>query len=559
MNFGKDNTTQNRIDKKIENKNSDEDKLLKINDNIEINNLKGDEVCDNKTTIQSDGSQRKFSPKYFYRVLANNEKVDRIWLVYSPIKDCVFCFCCKMFSNEKCHSDLATVGISDWRHLSDKLISHERSQYHIQSVKSWFELKIRIEMNETIDKRHQELIEKEHNHWKNVLIRILSIIQFLATNNDSFRGSSDVLYTKNNGKFLGLIEMSAKFDPVILEHVNRIKNKETHVHYLGYEIQDELIKMMAAEVKQRIIDSIKTAKYFSIIMNTTPDISHNEQLTILIRIINMDNKNTTSAPVINEYFLDFINVKSTTGLNLSEILISQLKIYNIDLKDCRGQAYDNGSNMIEQYKGLPFIINALEEVSDDINDLIARSEALSLLKEVSSYEFILSMIIWYDILIETNIVSKSLQSHNMDMCVSTKLVFGLLEYLKNYREKGYELAKNKSNELANLAIKSLDKRFKQLESYSNNFGFLYRIGKLKAMQDDELMKYCKDLHMILSDECSKDIDGQDLFAELLIFRTLVDEEITPLQALSELKNTNGSFPNITIPLRIMLTIPVTSA
>jgi len=64
------------------------------------------------------------------------------------------------------------------------------------------------------------------------------------------------------------------------------------------------------------------------------------------------------------------------------------------------------------------------------------------------------------------------------------------------------------------AIKSLDKRFKQLESYSNNFGFLYRIGKLKAMQDDELMKYCKDLHMILSDECSKDIDGQDLFAEL---------------------------------------------
>lgn len=99
---------------------------------------------------------------------------------------------------------------------------------------------------------------------------------------------------------------------------------------------------------------------------------------------------------------------------------------------------------------LPFIINDLEEVADDINDLVARSEALSLLKEVSSYEFILSMTIWYDILIETNIVSKSLQSHNMDICVSTKLVFGLLECLKKYREKGYELAKNKSIELANL-------------------------------------------------------------------------------------------------------------
>jgi len=62
-----------------------------------------------------------------------------------------------------------------------------------------------------------------------------------------------------------MIEMLTKFDPVILEHVNRIKNKETHVHYLGHEIQDELIKMMAAEVKKKLIDLITTAKYFSII------------------------------------------------------------------------------------------------------------------------------------------------------------------------------------------------------------------------------------------------------------------------------------------------------
>lgn len=53
-------------------------------------------------------------------------------------------------------------------------------------------------------------------------------------------------------------------------------------------------------------------------------------------------------------FLDFINVKSTMGLYVSEILISQLKIYNIDVKDGRGQAYDNNSNMIGQYKGVQF-------------------------------------------------------------------------------------------------------------------------------------------------------------------------------------------------------------
>lgn len=31
--------------------------------------------------------------------------------------------------------------------------------------------------------------------------------------------------------------MLNKFDPVIIEHLKRIKNHETHVHYLGHEIQ----------------------------------------------------------------------------------------------------------------------------------------------------------------------------------------------------------------------------------------------------------------------------------------------------------------------------------
>lgn len=44
-----------------------------------------------------------------------------------------------------------------------------------------------------------------------------------------------------------MIEMLAKFDPVLLEHVNRIKNKEIHIYYLENEIQDELIKIVTSE------------------------------------------------------------------------------------------------------------------------------------------------------------------------------------------------------------------------------------------------------------------------------------------------------------------------
>lgn len=86
-------------------------------------------------------------------------------------------------------------------------------------------------------------------------------------------------------------------------------------------------------------------------MDCTPDISHNEQLSLLFRVVNMNDDNSLDSE-IQEYFLDFISVQSTTGLNLSNILIDKLNEYGIDIMNCRGQAYENGSNMVSKYKGV---------------------------------------------------------------------------------------------------------------------------------------------------------------------------------------------------------------
>lgn len=78
------------------------------------------------------------------------------------------------------------------------------------------------------------------------------------------------------------------------------------------------------------------------------------------------------------------------------------------------------------------------------------------------------------------------------------------------------------------------------------------------MKEDELLKYCKDLYLVLSDGDLNDLERLDLFSELLIFRMMINDNKTPLKALGILKKTNGAFPYISIALRIMLTIPVTS-
>jgi hypothetical protein len=61
----------------------------------------------------------------------------------------------------------------------------------------------------------------------------------------------------------------------------------------------------------------------------------------------------------------------------------------------------------------------------------------------------------------------------------------------------------------------------------------------------------------VSDE--KDVSECDLFDELVICRNIVDESETPLQVLRTLKKCNEAFPNLSVAIRIMLTIPITSA
>ncbi len=182
---------------------------------------------------------------------------------------------------------MANEGFNDWSHLSSRLREHETSPNHVSNMTNWYELCNRLQKDQTIDKAAQRQLEKEKDHWRKVLLRILVIVKFLAKHNLAFRGSNSKLYEDSNGNFLGMVEMLAEFDPVIQEHIRRITNEETHVHYLGPRIQNELIHLLACDVKVEIMKKIKSAKYFSVILDCTPDASHREQMSLIIIYVDL--------------------------------------------------------------------------------------------------------------------------------------------------------------------------------------------------------------------------------------------------------------------------------
>ncbi|XP_039866244.1 zinc finger MYM-type protein 1-like [Simochromis diagramma] len=288
---------------------------------------------------------RAFHTSLKFKILPNGEKVHRSWLVYSPQNNAVFCFACKLFSVKDIK--LSTEGFSDWSNINIRLRGHECSQDHIQCMLKWRELDTRLKKSMAIDQQELTLLEAERKKWREILKRLLSITLSLASRNLSFRGSSDCLYEPDNGNFLKEVELMATYDLVMANHLANIKDEGSHTHYLSPETQNELIQIISSETFRAIVKQIQLAKYFSIILDCTPDVSHTEQMSVIVRIVCFQ-----AQPDIKEYFLGYINVEQTTGLNLSNVVLDKLKELGIPFENCRGQAYDNGANMKGKKQGV---------------------------------------------------------------------------------------------------------------------------------------------------------------------------------------------------------------
>jgi len=78
-------------------------------------------------------------------------------------------------------------------------------------------------------------------------------------------------------------------------------------------------------------------------VDSTPDISHIDQLSVTVRY-GLDDK-----PI--ERFLQFVSIFRYYGQTFYNVVLKFFTEKRISLDDCRGQSYNNATNMSRKYNG----------------------------------------------------------------------------------------------------------------------------------------------------------------------------------------------------------------
>ncbi|XP_047143099.1 uncharacterized protein LOC124817286 [Hydra vulgaris] len=169
----------------------------------------------------------------------------------------------------------------------------------------------------------------------------------------SLQATGKTLVTSwNRGNFLELVSLLSNYDHVLKEHSIRLQQLLESglitVSYLSPSVQNEFISLLGDAVKQESICEIKKAKFYGILLDSTPDIFHTEQMSQVIRYAKIDNRNVE----VKESFLGFIPLSGKKADSITQEIVQSLEKDGLDLKLCRSQGYDNATTMSGIHTGV---------------------------------------------------------------------------------------------------------------------------------------------------------------------------------------------------------------
>jgi hypothetical protein len=139
--------------------------------------------------------------------------------------------------------------------------------------------------------------------------------------------------------------------------------------FLSNDSQEKIVKLIAESITNILTEKLFHCRAWSIMVDTTPDVAHNEQISICCRIISPDGE-------ASEHLLACRRICGTTSAELYAAIISVLNEKSISLSKLVAQTYDGASNMSGEYSGLQALVR--QNIGDRVTFVHCNAHILNL-------------------------------------------------------------------------------------------------------------------------------------------------------------------------------------
>ncbi|XP_047264700.1 zinc finger MYM-type protein 1-like [Capsicum annuum] len=308
--------------------------------------------------------------------------------------------------------------------------------------------------------------EKTKDEYRVCLNASIDVARYHLKEGLPFRGHDESETSTRKGNFLDLLKWYADRKEDVKKVV--LENAPQNDIMICPNVQKDIVNSCAKEILKAIVEDLN-GDYFGILVEDSKDVSHKEQMALVLQYVNKEGK-------LIERYLGIVHVKDTSAWSLKDVICSLLLEHNLSSSRIRGQGYDRASNMQGEFNAVAkkhhevdqffnILTNVLNVVGGSFkhremlrNDQTEKLEELLILEvlakegsnyqekslakilvdDIRSYEFVYTLHLMLKVLAITHDLNVALQRKDQDIVTAMNLFGFTKRRLQSMRDSKWD-------------------------------------------------------------------------------------------------------------------------